>query len=86
MLIRMIHEDCNEEYKNDRTLPNSSYLVSYSVDKVIHYDIVSSNKRVDIFDYYWDLYRSEFLGYQQTEGRADPRSWTPSEKQKKTKK
>ena len=49
------------------------------------FDIVTAPKRVDIFDYYWDLYRHDFVTMNQTEGRANPKLWTDplSKKDKK---
>ena len=48
------------------------------------FDLVSAAKQVDIFDYYWDLYRYDFVNMTQSEGRANPKLWNdPNEKKKK---
>jgi hypothetical protein len=70
---------------NDRSLPCTAYLVQYEIDEAIAYDIVIPNKKVDIFDYYWDKYRKGFKGFKQSEGRANPKLWgiKPKEEKKK---
>jgi hypothetical protein len=70
---------------NDRSLPCTAYLVQYEIDGAIAYDIVIPNKKVDIFDYYWDKYREGFKGFKQSEGRANPKLWgiKPKEEKKK---
>ena len=42
-------------------------------------------KQVDIFDDYWDKYRSDFVTMRQTEGRANPKLWGNTPKKKKGK-
>jgi len=44
-----------------------------------------SNKKVDIFDHYWDNYRSDFKNMTQTQGKINPKLWgnTVSEKKKR---
>ena len=86
MSLKIIHEDCSVELANDKSFPCTTFLVEYYVDGEIHYDLVITDKRTEIFDYYWDLYRSDLLTFKQTEGRANPKQWTPSEKPKRTKK
>jgi hypothetical protein len=67
-------------------LPYTAYLVEYETEGVIAYDIVIPNKRVDIFDYYWDKYREGFKGFKQSEGRANPKLWGIKPKEEKKKK
>ena len=67
----------------DRTLPYSAYIVKYLDDDQYNYDIVIANKRVDIFDYYWDRYREGLIAFKQTEGRVNPKTWSPNDKKKK---
>jgi len=84
--IRMIHKDCDPSLAEDRSLPYTAYLVEYLQDGMTKFDVVSANKRVDIFDYYWDLYRHDMINMTQTEGRVNPKLWNdPNEKKKKTK-
>lgn len=70
---------------NDRNLPYTAYIVTYEIDGAIAYDIVIPNKKVDIFDYYWDKYREGLKGFKQTEGRMNPKLWgnPPKENKKK---
>lgn len=75
MKIKILQRDCPAETGQDRTLPYTSYLVCYLIDDVQHYDLVISNKNVDIFDHYYDLYKKDLLWYKQTEGRANPKLW-----------
>jgi hypothetical protein len=82
----IIHEDCDPKLAEDKSLPTNSYLVEYVLDKTIHYDIVMANKKVDIFDHYYDFYRNDFLTFNQTEGRIRPNLYgykAPVEKKKK---
>jgi hypothetical protein len=61
-------------------------MVEYVLDKKIHYDIVMANKKVDIFDHYYDLFRYDLLTFNQTEGRIRPNLYgykSPPEKKKK---
>ena len=46
--------------------------------------MVIANKKVDIFDYYWDRYREDFIRFDQSEGRVNPKLWVdPCSKQNK---
>lgn len=87
MSVRIINQNCHPDLAKDRSLPYTSYLVEYVVGKAIQYDIVVANKRVDIFDYYWDRYREDLLTFTQTEGRVNPKLWDnkKSEGKKKNK-
>ena len=51
------------------------------------YDLVISDKKSDIFDYYWDKYREGLKGWKQSEGRVNPRMWgnKPIEEKKRRK-
>ena len=71
----ILHQDCDPELSNDRTLPYNSYLVSYEVDNTISHDLIITNKKIEIFDYYWDRYREGLIGWKQSEGRINPKVW-----------
>lgn len=75
MSVRIINQNCHPDLAKDRSLPYTSYLVEYVVGKEIQYDIVVANKKVDIFDHYWDRYREDLLTFTQTEGRVNPKLW-----------
>lgn len=86
LIIQIVHKKCNKELANDRTLPYNSYLVWYEDDGSTCYDVVITNKKTDIFDYYWDNYRENFKGFKQSEGRVNPKLWGNKSKEDKKKK
>jgi|TARA_B100000085_G_C18371825_1_gene442683 hypothetical protein len=77
---KIIHSDCDPSLGEDRSLPYTAFIVEYLQDGMTHFDIVTASKQVDIFDDYWDKYRKDFIGMRQTEGRANPKLWTPPKK------
>ena len=81
--MRILHQNCDPELANDRSLPYTAYIVAYDIDGATAYDIVIANKRMDIFDYYWDKYREGLKGFKQTEGRVNPRLWGSQTKETK---
>ena len=82
--VRVLHQDCDPSLAQDPGLPYTSYLVEYLQDGMTKFDIVIGNKKVDIFDHYWDNYRNDFVTMNQTEGRVNPKLWNdPSKKGKK---
>lgn len=84
--MRIVHQNCNPSVANDRSLPYHSYLVEYEIDGAVVYDLVIANKKTDIFDYYWDLYREGLISFKQSEGRVNPKLWDDPSKKKETKK
>ncbi|ADO97117.1 hypothetical protein SSM1_234 [Synechococcus phage S-SM1] len=84
--VKVIEQDCDPTRADDRTLPYICYLVTYKMDGKVCYDLAITGKEVDLFDYYWDLYRHDFITFKQTEGRVNPKLWNdPNQKSKKTK-
>lgn len=83
--MKFLHQKCDPELANDRELPYTAYIVTYEEDGEVLYDIVICNKKVEIFDYYWDKYRENLIGFKQTEGRVNPKLWgyTPKEEKKR---
>ena len=84
--LKVIHKECDPTLAQDRTLPYTAYIVEYVQDGITKFDIVTASKQVEIFDYYWDNYQSDFKNMTQTEGRANPKLWGnkgPSDKKKK---
>lgn len=75
MKIKIIHQGCDPNLSEDRSLPTNSYLIEYLQDAITCYDIVMANKKADIFDHYWDNYRRDFKDMTQTEGRISPKLW-----------
>ncbi len=84
--MKFLHQKCDPELASDRNLPYTAYIVTYEEDGEVSYDIVICNKRVEIFDYYWDKYREGLIGFKQTEGRVNPKLWgakPPKEEKRK---
>jgi hypothetical protein len=81
--VKIIHQNCDPALAEDRTLPYNAYIVKYDDDDQYNYDIVIANKRVDIFDYYWDKYREGLISFKQTEGRVNPKMWGQQQKKRK---
>ena len=75
--VRLIQSDCDPEIATDTTLPSNSFLVEYIMGEQSHYDLVMSNKKVDIFDQYWDKYKENLIDIVQSEGRKNPKLWKP---------
>lgn len=85
MKIKILFEDCDPSLSQDRYLPYTAYLIEYTLDGMTKFDIAVASKKVDIFDHYWDHYRSDFVNMTQTEGRANPKLWGSQQKDKKKK-
>lgn len=85
MNIKILHQNCDPELANDKSLPYNSYLVKYEIDEAFCYDLIIANKQVDIFDYYWDKYREGIKGWKQSEGRVNPKLWGAQTKDNKKK-
>lgn len=85
--MKILHQDCTPEAANDRSLPYNTYLVTYKDDGIQKHDLVLTNKKVEIFDYYWDRYREDLLSFKQSEGRTNPKLWNiqPKSSDKKKK-
>jgi len=82
--MRVLQRSCDPSVADDRSLPYTAYLVTYLLDGQETYDLVICNKKVEIFDYYWDLYRENLITFKQTEGRVNPKLWQdPTKKEKK---
>jgi len=81
--LKILHENCDPKLAEDRTLPYNAFIVTYQVDNEINYDIATADKRVDLFDFYWDKYREGLIGWKQSEGRMNPRTWGEIPKESK---
>lgn len=79
--IRIIHRDCDKSLSKDKSLPLDSYLVSYSCDDIIMFDIVQGSQ-VDIFDHYYDKYKN-LISMKWTDGRVNPKLYNSQVSQKK---
>jgi hypothetical protein len=81
--MKILHHNCDPELANDRSLPYTAYLVTYEVDGAIAYDLTIPYSKVELFDYYWDRYREGLKGFEQSEGRVNPKLWELQIKQEK---
>ena len=84
--IKVISTDCDPTLSEDRSLASNAYLVEYLQDGITHFDIVTCQKKVEIFDEYYDKYKKDLINITQTEGRINPKLWQdPNAPKKKTK-
>lgn len=83
MSVKILEQNCDPSLAEDRSLPYTCYLVHYVIDDAKCYDLVVANKKVDIFDYYWDNYREGLKWFKQSEGRINPKLWGSPTKSKK---
>jgi len=77
----ILHQNCDPKLAEDKSLPYTAYIVKYFVNEQFNYDIVITDKQVEMFDYYWDRYREGLTSFKQTEGRINPRLWNDNKKQ-----
>jgi len=84
--MKIVHQNCDPELANDKSLPYTAYLVTYEIDGALAYDIVIPDKQLEIFDYYWDRYREGLKGWKQSEGRVNPKLWGNQKKESKKRK
>lgn len=76
----ILHKNCDPSLAQDKSLPTNAFLIEYSQAGISQFDIVTAAKQVDIFDDYWDKYKTDFKNMSQTEGRISPRLWKAPKK------
>ena len=84
--MNIIHEKCDPKLAEDRKLPYTAYLIEYEVEGKPTYDITMGDSQVEIFDAYYDKYKNNFIGMEQSAGRVAPNRWNvapPPPKKKK---
>ena len=59
--LKVINADCDPSLSEDKSLPSNAYLVEYIQDEVTHFDIVTCQKQVEIFDEYYDKYKKDLI-------------------------
>ena len=84
--MKVLHEKCDTKLAEDKKLPYTAYLVEY-VDKEngedkVFYDITTCLKQTDMFDYYYDKYKTGLKGWKQTKGIVNPKLWNPESEKK----
>lgn len=80
--IKIIHENCDPDMSKDTSLPYTAYLIEYMCNGETRWDISVAPKRVDLFDHYWDKYRS-VKKMTQTDGKINPKLWNDPKAKKK---
>lgn len=70
----LLYKDCDLEQAKSKELPRNSYIVSYVNNEKICHDIIQSSSQVEVFNSYWDEYRS-VLSITWTMGLIDPKSY-----------
>ena len=78
--MKIVHENCDLEKCNNIQLPNTAYVVTYKVDGKECNDITISQKKVEIFDHYYDKYKKDLINIVQAKGTANPKLWKGVEK------
>ena len=81
--MRIIKENCKKEDADDTKLPYTCYLVTYKVDGEERHDLSIAGRAVDLFDYYYDLYKKDFVTFKQSSGRINPTLWNDPNAAKK---
>ena len=83
--VRVFKSKCTPDDALDKSLPYTAYLVEYKVDDKLCFDIAMSGKAVDLFDYYYDLYKKNFIRFTQSAGIVNPKLWNDPTQPKKGK-
>ena len=83
MGIKVLKANCDPKDAADKSLPYTAYLVEYKQDGKPVYDIAIGDKAVDLFDYYYDLYKKDFVTFKQAAGRINPTLWNDPKAAKK---
>ena len=87
--MNILHEACDPTLAKDTKLPYNTYVVEYTKENRIAYDIAMSSSSVEVFDLYYDKYKKDFKFLKQTSGRVNPKLWNqpkakPPKKPKKS--
>tara|TARA_B100000925_G_C21764961_1_gene369409 strand:- start:319 stop:585 length:267 start_codon:yes stop_codon:yes gene_type:complete len=85
--LNILKENCDPKKENNSALPYNAYLVQYKAgEDETRWDLTMAYKMSEIFDHYYDKYKS-VLAIVQSEGRVSPKLWNdPSKPQPKKKK
>ena len=84
--VKVLKEKCTVDDAKDKSLPYTAYLVEYKVDDQPTFDIAIASKAVELFDYYYDLYKKDFVTFKQSSGRINPTLWNDGQREKPKKK
>jgi hypothetical protein len=78
-------ERCSISEAKKGNYPNDAYLVSYESGGKLFYDLTRAHKRVNIFDMYWDKFKTNFKGIDFAFGKINPKLWGQKPEKKKKK-
>lgn len=83
----VLKHNCRPADAEDRSLPTDAYLVKYSVDEEIFYDIARCGKQVKLFDMYYDKFKTNLISFEWTKGTVKPKlyGYQPPDSKKKGK-
>ena len=84
--VNILEANCPIEKSKDKSLPTSAYVVEYTQQNKLQYDIVIAGKKSNIFDFYWDRLKEGLLDIRWASGTKNPNLWgnpTPPKKRKK---
>ena len=84
--MKVLHEKCDPKLAENKKLPYTAYLIEY-VDKEngedkVFYDIATCLKQTDMFDFYYDKYKTGLKGWKQTKGIVNPKLCNPESDKK----
>ena len=65
--LKILHEDCDPKLaEKHKVAIYTAYLVEYQKDDKTCYDITICQKSVEMFDHYYDKYKTGLKGWVQT--------------------
>jgi hypothetical protein len=81
----ILKHNCTLEEAKDTQVPNDAYIVTYTCNNKICYDLTRSAKRVNIFDMYYDNLGSVIKSIDWGYGKINPKIWgyQPSKSKKR---
>ena len=85
-MIKVLHEKCDPKLADNKKLPYTAYLIEYAEEDKTFYDITMCQKGVELFDHYYDKYKTGLKGWKQTAGQVNPKQWNPEPEKKTTSK
>ena len=74
--LKIIHEKCDPKLADNPKLPYTAYLIEYVEDDKTYYDIALCQKQVEMFDHYYDKYKTGLKGWKQSNGKISPKLWS----------
>jgi len=82
----IIFENGTWNQVSTKNCPNDAQIVTYIIDNKVRYDLTRSQKESNIFDMYWDKFKSGLKSIKYGNGRISPILWGNKPKKEKEKK